>query len=176
MNDPNNPNMVRYIGKLDAAHQQIICAAVRTHAHSKYQNAYAGILPFIPVRVCVQSVKMALETSSRRDYAVILALIESHLWLDTPSKGERARMLRQLNDAMVHKHFGYHPERGVVIPGLMAIEKVERERGLFEGKQDANDMLRPMVVLRNLAKDYWQVECAAKYRFYVDGWLVDNCS
>lgn len=172
--DPDNPNMVRYIGRLKESDMHVICHALREY--STFKGAHPGMLPFVPVKTCIVSLRLSIVTVHRRKQNEILSKLESHRWDNGGPAQVRATMLRELNDGLVVKHFGTHPERGVPIPGLKNTVLRKRDRKMFERERDAVDTQSPTMSLRRLSTGFWEIVCDARFRHHADFWLLDHCT
>lgn len=169
----DNPNMVKYISKLDAGDKGLICAAVRQFS-SQFPDAHPGMLPFMPVRLVVTCVSLRAndDTNRHRPYLSVLNKLEAHKWLSAPNSSQTV-MLRKLDDGLVAKRLGIHPERGVPIPGIAAVIKRPRDRKMFEKVTDAFDHSHPMMTLKKLADGLWRIDCPKIYQHYVSMWCID---
>jgi len=178
----DNPNMVRYITKLDAGEKGIICAAVREQSRD-FKHAHPGMLPFLTIRMVVACLDLKYRniTPYPRLIHNLISKLEAHKWR-SPSeewfneRATQAHMLRKLNDGLVAKRLGIHPERGVPIPGVAAVIKRPRDRKNFERQADAFDNEHPMMTLKWLSDGHWSISCPEKYRHYVEMWLLDFCT
>ena len=169
--------MMAYFDKLDANDKAIICAAVRAHSR-EFKHAHQGMLPFLPVRVvaaCVEFARQCQPGLHSRVYSSLLSKLESHKWcLRQAFNGTKpVTILRKLDDGLVVKRLGLHPERGVPIPGLAAVIKRPRDRKMFEKAADAYDDQHPMMTLKRLDEGFWQITCPERYRHYVETWCCD---
>ncbi len=171
----DNPNMVAYLDKLNANDKAIICAAVREHSR-EFKHAHQGMLPFLPIRVVVGCLDLkACQGANPRVYSALLSKLEVHRWGPQGifNGTKPVRMLRKLDDGLVVKRLGLHPERGVPIPGLAAVIKRPRDRKMFEKAADAYDDQHPMLSLKRLDEGLWQITCPERYRHYVETWCMD---
>jgi len=168
--------MTQYLPVLTAEDQAIICNCVRKH-NPDYPGAHPGLLPFLSVVNCVLCLQLEVRNSNGKTNHRIHSLLHRLEWFKWQVDREAAAadyLTRCLSDRKVYARFGQHPERGVPIPGLQAIEKRPRARKMFERKVDAYDNIRPMMTLRRFSPGVWGVSFPQRYRHYVEYWLVDN--
>jgi len=175
----DNPNMVAYISKLDAGDKAIICAAIRQYSHDfRNLDVHPGMLPFISIKHVVACVNLKCHNSQGqylRAHTSVLNKLESHKW-GPPlvfNGTKPIKLLRKLDDGLVAKRLGIHPDRGVPIPGLAAVIKRPRDRKMFEKATDAYDNQHPMMTLTRLTEGMWQISCPEQYQHYVDMWCLD---
>lgn len=148
------PTLLKHMSRLNVKDQIIICLMVQQHS-LHHKHIHRGLLPFIPIRVACEALKMS---SSSRCQRIQHKLRTTHGF---PSGVKTINIF--LDDVKVFKRFGIAPEKGVVIPYAP------------RHFDDQNVIKSPIMTLCHLSKGHWQVIVWKSYESHALRYLVDNC-
>ena len=196
------PNMVPYLGRLNAKEKAVIIYLMRAAGSQSSAIAHQGTLPFLPVREVVATLTLVADSHypegsgfgsyKRICKEMLVKLAEAYeddvLHLGSGKSGPPVSWLMKLDSKKVYRRFGAHPERGKPL-SFLPKEKVSVGVKWSLPKRsyvvDNDVLVTPCVALKrkthirdslyNAAWDNWEVQVSAKCRHAVEIWLTENC-
>ena len=137
----------------------------------KHSHVYAGILPFVTLEDVITALDVSLLKNSVRRVKEIRSK------LNAVAFGNEDQLVLKLNDGLVAKRFGNHPERGKPFRWL-GPRRVDLQPVSDSPMHKSTSIVEvvPCVALIPTGQSgWWRVQCDAKYRQRVEEWLIDYC-
>ena len=146
-----------------------------------YPEIHFGLLPFVSMTKVGFVLRWAYDNvAGRRIWAGLLTKVEASRWHWHQDDGNATgTMSMYLVEAKVHKHFGPHPERGVICPVVPS----KWMRGPLEWNIGAKEwrpskiIARPRISLKKQGLyGLYEVSLPLRYQQLIEIWLRDHCT
>ena len=151
-----SPNMIVAWDKLSTTDKIVICGCLNTMT-KKYEemNIHPATLPFVPVPIALECVRQKIKADPTKPHYRYLKILDTLLGI-CPEMGSKQRTsyLIKLNDCMVAKWFGPHPERGKSITDIPGA---------------------PILSMRCVATGTWRYTIEERWQPKAEMWLLDRC-
>lgn len=180
MKTPTAENMVKYIDRLNAKEQAVICLLARHSGRFEGRGEiHQGLLPFLPVKEVIILMKTIIGLDAMGQYKRTCNRILMKLSEANEPEG-KTTFLMKLNHAKVYKQFGRNPERGKPLPYLQKVKVTVGLKWSLPKKQwlpDKDVLVTPCVTLKRAddRSNYWVVTTLWKCRPAVELWLQQYC-